>query len=345
MARGEAKHYLHKYEVIHEATHASAGHLRWMAKHVEGMPAQVIGDLSIDCEACSACKTRNKGHANQLSKRRYELDEVWEADTSFGYHQPGPRGETMAVFFVDKGGRRRDAYPCVRRQDAHELLRTQVKIRGKPRAIQVDKGCELNGGRFLQECLNLGIKLLAVPTEEHELQGLVESAASSTRRTCATIMKMSGADEFAPEMWTYALVYAAQLHFFTGRHRQLNITPYEAYHGKKPDLKKLFPFGCLAWVTYLPKQRSKSEPTARKCIFLGLNREHNAYVFYDYDVSNVFESRDAYFKPQVFPLLMPKEREEVERIPRSGGAAKTKPQQEYLPDRIHGWRRPGQVGA
>ena len=322
-----------RFAEVHDATHASPDHLRWMIKHCQGMPENNIGNFVVECESCSACKARNKRHSNKLDTVKVEPNEVWTADFSHGYHHPGPRGETVTLHFTDKGGRRRDAHPLVRRQQAVEALRVQLQIQGKPKIIQVDRGTELVGSRFQEECIQRGIRLIAVPTEEHELQGLAESTIASTRKLAATLMHASGAEQQAPEMWVYAMVYATHIHYFTGKNRLHDATPHEVYTGNKPQVSKLKPFGCMAWVRYLEKHRTKSQPTARRCVFLGLNRELNAYLFYDWEAKHVCESRDATFVTDKFPLLDPHLQEQIGTIPRTS-AARQRPQQQYLVNNI-----------
>ncbi len=47
-----------------------------------------------------------------------------------------------------------------------------------------------------------------------------------------------------------------------------NITSYEAWHGKKPDLSYLHTFGCIAY-HHVEKARRKLDDKSLKCQFLG----------------------------------------------------------------------------
>jgi hypothetical protein len=47
------------------------------------------------------------------------------------------------------------------------------------------------------------------------------------------------------------------------------MTPEEKFTGKKPDVSHLKVFGCIAYVHVPDEKRSKLDPKAEKCIFIG----------------------------------------------------------------------------
>jgi hypothetical protein len=51
------------------------------------------------------------------------------------------------------------------------------------------------------------------------------------------------------------------------------ITPEEKFTGKKPDVSHFRVFGSIAYVHVLDKKRSKLDPKAKKCIFIGYSSE------------------------------------------------------------------------
>jgi len=64
----------------------------------------------------------------------------------------------------------------------------------------------------------------------------------------------------------------------------MNRTPITTVHGmtleekftsKKPDVLHLRVFGCIAYVHILDEKRSKLNPKAKKCIFIGYSLEQN----------------------------------------------------------------------
>lgn len=60
-----------------------------------------------------------------------------------------------------------------------------------------------------------------------------------------------------------------------------NLTPYERLHNSPPDYHSLRVFGCVCFVLLQPHERTKLEPRARMCCFLGYGIEHKGYRCWD----------------------------------------------------------------
>ena len=70
----------------------------------------------------------------------------------------------------------------------------------------------------------------------------------------------------------------------------MNMTPTAVIHGmmpeemftrKKPNLSHLGVFGCLAYVHIPDELRSKMDPKAKKCVFIGYSLEKKGYHCYN----------------------------------------------------------------
>jgi hypothetical protein len=55
------------------------------------------------------------------------------------------------------------------------------------------------------------------------------------------------------------------------------MTPEEKFTCKKPDVSHLRMFGCIAYVHVLDEKKSKLDPKADKCIFIGYSLEQKRY--------------------------------------------------------------------
>ena len=55
----------------------------------------------------------------------------------------------------------------------------------------------------------------------------------------------------------------------------------ECFYGRKPSLQHLKVFGCLAYVHVPAEVRSKLDPKAEKCIFVGYSEEQKGYRCYN----------------------------------------------------------------
>lgn len=74
-----------------------------------------------------------------------------------------------------------------------------------------------------------------------------------------------------------------------------SITPYEAWHNRKPDVSRLRVFGPIAYV-HIPKaERRKLEAKSIRCIFVGYSSTQKAFRFWDPSTCTVKISADATF--------------------------------------------------
>ena len=74
-----------------------------------------------------------------------------------------------------------------------------------------------------------------------------------------------------------------------------SITPYEAWHGRKPSIAHLHVFGCLDYTLVPQQQRKKLDDKAVKCFYAGYNFESKGYHLYHPQTKRILVSRDVVF--------------------------------------------------
>jgi hypothetical protein len=77
-------------------------------------------------------------------------------------------------------------------------------------------------------------------------------------------------------------------------------TPYEAWFGKKPIVRHLKVFGCVAFVKVTRPHLSKLDARGLKTVFIGYEEGSKAYRLYDPVANRVHISRDVVFDEGVF---------------------------------------------
>ena len=73
------------------------------------------------------------------------------------------------------------------------------------------------------------------------------------------------------------------------------MTPYEAWHGRKPNVSYLRTFGCIGHVKTVKPGLGKLEDRSTKMVFLGYEDGTKAYRLYDPARGKVVVSRDVVF--------------------------------------------------
>lgn len=82
-----------------------------------------------------------------------------------------------------------------------------------------------------------------------------------------------------------------------------NITPFEAWHGRKPDLSMLCTFSYKAYIHRQRDQRSGLQLQTGECIYLGFESDYKGWRCYDPETKKITISRDIIFDKNDFPGL------------------------------------------
>jgi hypothetical protein len=110
------------------------------------------------------------------------------------------------------------------------------------------------------------------------------------------------------EWWGQAILIA---NFFLNRvvTKNREVTPYEGWNGRKPNVNFVRTWGCLAKVNLSEPKKRKLGPKIVDCAFLGYACSSMAYRFLviksntpEQDVNTIMESRDASFFEDIFPM-------------------------------------------
>ncbi|MCO5608558.1 hypothetical protein L7F22_062769 [Adiantum nelumboides] len=95
--------------------------------------------------------------------------------------------------------------------------------------------------------------------------------------------------------WAKACNTAVYIQNRSPTHALQNMTPFQAYYGRKPTVSHFRVFGCSAFVHIPKEKRQKLDFKSKKLLFLGYLAESDAYRLYDPDTRTTTVSRDVVF--------------------------------------------------
>ncbi|MCO5550055.1 hypothetical protein L7F22_003534 [Adiantum nelumboides] len=152
-------------------------------------------------------------------------------------------------------------------------------------------------GEFLSEnfarwCKSEGIRRQLTTPYTPSQNGVVE-------RKNRTIMEMARAmlahASLPRSYWAEACNTAVYIQNRSPTHALQDMTPFQAYYGRKPRVSHFRIFGCSAFVHIPKEKRQKLDFKSRKLLFLGYSTESDAYRLYDPDTRTTTVSRDVVF--------------------------------------------------
>jgi len=81
-----------------------------------------------------------------------------------------------------------------------------------------------------------------------------------------------------------------------------NKIPYDILYGSSSDLTFIKVFGCEAFASTLAHNRTKLDPRARRCVYLGRRLGIKGSLLYDLHIRKVFLSKNVSFNENSFPF-------------------------------------------
>ncbi|MCO5561557.1 hypothetical protein L7F22_015177 [Adiantum nelumboides] len=167
----------------------------------------------------------------------------------------------------------------------------------KVKSIRSDRGGEFLSENFAPEnfarwCKSEGIRRQLTTPYPSSQNGVVE-------RKNRTIMEMARAmlahASLPRSYWAEACNTAVYIQNRSPTHALQDMTPFQAYYGRKPTVSHFRVFGCSAFVHIPKEKRQKLDFKSRKLLFLGYSAESDAYRLYDPDTRTTTVSRDVVF--------------------------------------------------
>ena len=163
------------------------------------------------------------------------------------------------------------------------------------KAVRSDNGGEYIG-ELRRELVRDGIRVETSAPYTPEQNGVAERM---NRTLVESARSMIHAQGLGQEYWAEAVVAAAYIRNRVISRSTDGKSPHELWYGKKPTVRHLRVWGCIAYAHVAQEKRSKFDAKAVKCIMIGYSESSKAWRLWDTERKRLIVSRDVTFNESV----------------------------------------------
>lgn len=157
------------------------------------------------------------------------------------------------------------------------------------KTLRTDNGGEYTAGKFQEHLKQHGIRHETTVPKNPEQNGTAERM---NRTLVETVRSMLADAQLPKRFWAEALETATYLRNRSPAKSLDQMTPFEAWTGRRPDIRHLRVFGCTAYAHIPRDERGKLDSKTRTCWLMGYGDTTKGYRLYDRTRLTVFYSRD-----------------------------------------------------
>ncbi|CAH9146107.1 unnamed protein product [Cuscuta epithymum] len=283
--------------------HARFGHLHFRAlqtlsknQMVTGIP--VIEHVEELCDGCCIGKQHRNPFPRVSNYRAREPLELVHCDLCGPITPSTAGGKRYFLLVVDDYSRfmwvellatKDEALRCFKKIKAVAEAGRECKLR----AFRSDRGGEFNSCEFAEFCNQNGIKHNTTAGYSPQQNGVVERRNQMVVEMARCLMKTMAVPGI---FWGEAVKTAVYILNRVPTRSLVGVTPYEAWHNRKPNVHHLRTFGCVAHVKRLGPNVDKLADRSILGVFTGYEEGAKAYRVYDPIKDRMHITRDVLFE-------------------------------------------------
>ena len=248
------------------------------------------------CKACVGGKQCRSSFKASETETKEPLELV-HSDVCGKMNHKSIGGAEYILTFVDDKTHYSWVYPLKTKDEVFErFLEWKALVENfsgkKLKRLRTDNGGEYTSKRFEVHLKSCGIQHEKTIPKTPEQNGVAERL----NRTLVESSRSMLLDAELPQRyWAEAVSTAIYLRNRCPTTAVKEMTPFEAWYGRKPRVGHLRVFGCEAYA-HIPKdERGKFDSKTKKCILVGYGELRKGYRLYDADRRKILYSRDVHF--------------------------------------------------
>ena len=268
--------------------HARFGHLNFASllrlqksEMVSSLP-KLEAPVKHVCEGCILGKMQRASFPKDGSVRAERKLQLVHSDVCGPMQTPSFGNYLYFVTFIDDYSRHAWVYPLKAKSEVFlcfkQFLVMAENVSGcKMGTLRSDRGGEYMSSEFNAFLAERGIKHQCIVPYTPQQNGVAERKNRSLMEMARCMVK---SQSLPHGFWLEAVMCATYVLNRCPTKALQVVTPYEAWHGRKPSIGHLRVFGCLAYALVPVQQRKKLDDKAVKCIFVGYSAESKGYRLY-----------------------------------------------------------------
>ena len=282
--------------------HCNKAQVKELVKHADGM---VIGiDSDENCETCNEGKIKHRRTSKTKTKTVRQCGDLFHTDGLGPITPIGKDGSRHVYSYIDHKSGYTVSRPVKEKSEQHKNMveiRNWVKNSSGRRIKQFR--CD-NGGEYISTeskdwALEKGIELQFTTRYRPQENGVAERWNATLMDMVRCLLIQSGISKI---WWSELVLTATYI-----RNRCIKTsegkTPFELWHGSKPDISNLRIIGCKV-IYHIPRQlRGKLDNKGNVGILLGYDESNSqAYKVIDFATRNLIRTSDCTFMENQFPF-------------------------------------------
>lgn len=278
------------YEWHQRLGHPGKAILEKLPKMVDGIKIQGIKQID-NCEICTQAK-QTRLPFNSVRTRAIRPLQIIHTDVCGPFDKLTYDGYSYFLTVMDDYTHFTKVYLLKHKSEVQYKLRyyiteTERERNEKVSTIRCDNGGEYTSNDFRHWCTEKGIKLdLTVPYTP-QLNGKAERLNRTLLNKTRALLFDS---ELGKEMWGEAIYCATYIINRLPSESLENKTPYEKWHGKRPNIANIQKFGSKVYAKLIPTNIKKLDPRSKKLIMIGYT--NNGYRLWNTEERKTEISRD-----------------------------------------------------
>jgi transposase InsO family protein len=282
--------------------HERYGHLHFEALKKLEQRGMVQGITHIEhvhrlCADCVTTKLKRSPFLSQAKRRAEGLLDLVHGDLCGPISSATPGGKRYFLLLVDDKNMfmwlallsaKSDTLTALKKFQA----KVEVETGRRLRVLRTDNGGEFTSVEFEMYCAEHGVERQHTTPYTPQQNDVVEQRNQSVVTMARSLLKSRSMPAM---LWGEAVATAVYLLNRAPTKAIDVITPYEAWHGRRPDVHHLRTFGCVAYIKATKPRLKKLEDRGTPVVFIGYERGAKAWRFYDPVLRRAVVSWDAVF--------------------------------------------------